>query len=152
MGLVKSILIRLGLADLKSGSDPLAIFVLDDDERRHRFFARRFEGDNLAIAETVIGAKEMLSEGVFDAIFLDHDLLPEHYETDGSEDDENTGYAIALWLARNKNIQPSSMIVVHTRNSTGGMRMAEVMRDSGRAVEYVPFPMLDHTIRNLWRR
>lgn len=152
MGLLRSILIKLRLADFKSELQPMSVFVLDDDERRHRFFNRKFETDEVAIAMTVAEAKEILTGAEFEAIFLDHDLLPEHYETDGSEDDEHTGYAIALWLSHNPDIQRPAQIIVHTRNITGGMRMAEVLRDAGRAVEYVPFPMLDHTIRNYWRR
>lgn len=152
MGLLRSILIKLKLADFKSELQPMTIFVLDDDERRHRFFDRKFEADDVTIAVTVAEAKEILIETEFEAIFLDHDLLPEHYETDGSEDDEHTGYAIALWLAHNPQIQKPAQIIVHTRNITGGMRMAEVMRDAGRAVEYVPFPMLGQAIRNMWRR
>jgi hypothetical protein len=152
MGLVKSILIKLGLADFRGELQPMTVFILDDDERRHRFFKRKFETDEVSIAMTVTEAKDILTENQFEAIFLDHDLLPEHYETDGSEDDEHTGYAIALWLAHNPDIQRPAQIVVHTRNITGGMRMAEVMRDAGRAVEYVPFPMLDQTIRNMWKR
>ncbi|NJM53439.1 MAG: hypothetical protein HC846_08630 [Blastocatellia bacterium] len=35
----------------------------------------------MTIAETVAEARKLLQESSFDAIFLDHDLLPEHYES-----------------------------------------------------------------------
>lgn len=151
MGLVRSILIRLGLADLSVERDPILVFLLDDDARRHRWFRGRFRGDEVEIAETPAEAIRMLSETAYDAVFLDHDLLPEHYDST-ERDDENTGYAVALWLSANKQIQSAATIIVHTRNSDGGIRMVETLRDAGREAEYVPFPLLDIKIRNYWQR
>ncbi|HZH35321.1 MAG TPA: cyclic-phosphate processing receiver domain-containing protein [Pyrinomonadaceae bacterium] len=149
MSIWQGFLNRLGFVDTKSGRNPIYIFVLDDDSRRHRWFRKRFEHDSLDIAETVEEAKEFLKEGVYDAVFLDHDLLPEHYE--GETDDEMTGYAIAAWLAENPKIQPAATIMVHTRNADAAVRMVEIMRKVGRSVEYVPFPMLEQRIKNYWR-
>lgn len=151
MGIIRSVLIRLGLADLSVERNPISIFLLDDDKRRHRWFIKRFDGDQVAIAETVAEARKLLQEKAYDAIFLDHDLLPDHYDSD-KHDDENTGYAIADWLSKNKSLQSAATIIVHTRNSDGGMRMVEVLRQSERNVEYVPFPMLDIKIRHYWKR
>jgi hypothetical protein len=81
MSIFRSILLRLGLVDLRAERTPIAVFLLDDDERRHRWFQKRFEGDELDIADTVEKAKELLSDTTYDAIFLDHDLLPHHYES-----------------------------------------------------------------------
>jgi hypothetical protein len=151
MKLLQSILIRFGLADLSTERSPISIFLLDDDTRRHRWFKKRFDGDEVFIAETVDQAKVLLEENSYDAIFLDHDLLPEHYDSD-TQDDENTGFAIAIWLSENKNVQSAATIIVHTRNSDGGMRMVEVLRGSARNVEYVPFPLLDTKIKHYWKR
>lgn len=144
-------LIRLGLADLRAERTPISIFLLDDDRRRHRWFQRRFEGDEIDIAETVAEAKELLEENTYDAIFLDHDLLPHHYESN-EPDDENTGYAIALWLQENKDAQRAATLIIHTRNSDAGIRMVELLRGVGREAEYVPFPLLDIKIQNYWKR
>jgi DNA-binding NtrC family response regulator len=151
MGLLQSILIRVGLADLSSERNPISIFLLDDDTRRHRWFKKRFNGDEVFIAENVNQAKELLQKNAYDAIFLDHDLLPEHYDSK-EYDDENTGFAIADWLSENKTVQSAATIIVHTRNSDGGMRMVEILRKSSRNVEYVPFPLLDTKIRHYWKR
>lgn len=151
MGIVKSILIRLGLADLRAERNPISIFLLDDDTRRHRWFVKRFDGDQVDIAENVDEAKNLLQKNSYDAVFLDHDLLPEHYESE-KWDDENTGYAIADWLSKNRNVQSATMIIVHTRNSEGGMRMVEVLRENERNVEYVPYPLLDMKIKHYWQR
>ena len=53
----------MGLADLKSERTPISVFLLDDDRRRHRWFEKRFSGDDLDIAETVEAAKSFLVEG-----------------------------------------------------------------------------------------
>ena len=95
--MLHSLLIKLGLADLRPERNPITVFLLDDDQRRHRWFAKRFEGDDMDIAETVAEAKEFLQEYNYDAIFLDHDLLPHHYESNDHDDFANTGYAIAEW-------------------------------------------------------
>jgi CheY-like chemotaxis protein len=146
------VLIKLGLADLKGERSPISIFLLDDDQRRHRWFIKRFEGDELDIAETVEEAKDLLGTYAYDAIFLDHDLLPHHYESNEHDDFGTTGYAVAEWLNENKELNRAATVIVHTRNADGAVKMVEKLRESGRQVEYVPFPMLDVKIRNYWKR
>ena len=142
---------KLGLGTARVERSPIRVFLLDDDTRRHNWFARRFEGDHLDIADTVARAREFLSDNIYDAIFLDHDLLPEHYHSQET-DDENTGYAIALWLATRPELQRASTIMVHTRNADGAIRMVEELRRAGRQAEYVPFPLLAQKIKNYWHR
>jgi hypothetical protein len=151
MGILRGVLSKLGLSNLQGERSPIRVFLLDDDTRRHVWFAKRFDGDHLDIAEDVAGAQECLSANLYDAIFLDHDLLPEHYHAD-STDDERTGYAIALWLASRPELQRASTILVHTRNADGAMRMVEELRRAGRQAEYVPFPLLAQKIKNYWHR
>jgi len=151
MGLLHSFLTKTGLIKIKAERHPIRVFLLDDDVRRHRWFAKRFKGDFIDIADNVAQAQQMLGAGSYDAIFLDHDLHPEHYHA-ASTDDERTGYAIALWLGAHPELQRASTILVHTRNADGAMRMVEELRRCGRAAEYVPFPMLAERIRSYWQR
>jgi hypothetical protein len=151
MNLLYSLLTKLGLMSIHAERHPIRVFLLDDDVRRHRWFTERFKGDHLDIAETAATALEMLQTGSYDAIFLDHDLHPEHYNSN-STDDERTGYAVALWLSANPNVHRASTIMVHTRNADGAMRMVEELRRSGRSAEYVPFPMLAERIKRYWQR
>ena len=58
MGFIRSLMIRFGLADLSSERTPIAVMLLDDDRRRHRWFTKRFDGDYLDIAENVEEAKK----------------------------------------------------------------------------------------------
>lgn len=152
MSIIRSILIRLGLADLGAERAPISVLLLDDDVRRHRWFKKRFDGDELSIAATVDEAKALLADANYDAIFLDHDLLPHHYESNNHDDFGSTGYAIAEWLHDRPELQRASTIIVHTRNADAAVRMVQKLRDAGRNVEYCAFPMLDLKIKNYWKR
>jgi hypothetical protein len=152
MGLIRSLMIRFGLADLSADRGAIAVMVLDDDVRRHRWFRKRFSGDHLDTAETVDEAKVLLAESVYDAIFLDHDLLPHHYESNEHDDFSSTGYAIAEFLSENPDLQRAATIIVHTRNADAAIPMVQKLRETGRNVEYCAFPMLDLKIKNYWKR
>lgn len=151
MGLVRSLLIKLGLSKISAERHPIRVFLLEDDKRRHRWFVKRFAGDHIDIADNVQGAQELLSTNAYDALFLDHDLHPEHYNS-ATTDDQRTGYAIATWLAANPELQRASTIFVHTRNADGAIRMVEELRRAGRAAEFVPFPLLGERIKHYWKR
>jgi hypothetical protein len=147
MGLVERLKHKFGLANPHSGRHPIRIFLLEDDPRRCEWFAKRFKGDHLDIAREVSLAKELLSTRSYDSIFLDHDLMPEHYGATDS-DDERTGYAIASYLAANPELQRSATIMVHSFNADGAMRMVEELREAGRHVDYVPFHFLEERLKN----
>lgn len=152
MGVFRSLLIRMGLADVSAERAAISVFLLDDDYRRHAWFEKRFKGDALDIAENVGEAKSLLASTSYDAIFLDHDLLPHHYESNDHDDYANTGFAIAEWLNENPALQRAATIIVHTRNADAAIPMVQTLRESGRNVEYCAFPMLDLKIRNYWKR
>jgi hypothetical protein len=151
MTLWQSLLRKLGLENARAERHPIRVFLLDDDERRHRWFTARFQGDFIDIANNVTEALQLLSASSYDAIFLDHDLHPEHYHAE-STDDERTGYAVAAWLCSNPERQRASTILVHTRNADGAMRMVEELRRAGRSADYVPFPLLAERIKSYWSR
>ncbi len=151
MRVLHSLLEKIGLNKTAIERHPIRVFLLDDDSRRHKWFAVRFKGDFIHVAKNVAQAQKLLSENSYDAIFLDHDLHPEHYAS-FDHDDERTGYAVATWLASNPELQRGSTILVHTRNADGAMRMVEEMRRAGRSAEYVPFPMLAERIKHYWKR
>lgn len=151
MSLVRALMTRLGLYSVAAERHPIRVFLLEDDKRRHQWFVKRFQGDVIDIADNVAEAKELLKANPYDALFLDHDLHPEHYNSP-TTDDERTGYAIAAWLATHTELQRASTIIVHTRNADGAIRMVEELRRAGRAAEFVPFPMLAEKIKRYWQR
>jgi hypothetical protein len=151
MGLFERLKHKFGLRDAHSDRHPIRIFLLEDDERRCEWFAKRFKGDQLDIVQDVPQAKELLSTRSYDSIFLDHDLIPEHYGATES-DDERTGYAIASFLATHPELQRAATIMVHSFNADGAMRMVEELRGAGRQAEYIPFHFLEERIKHYWPR
>ena len=69
MSLWESLRRKLGLNSERGERHPIRVFLLDDDERRHRWFATRFKGDFIDIASNVTEAQQLLSAGSYDAIF-----------------------------------------------------------------------------------
>jgi CheY-like chemotaxis protein len=151
MGALQGLLDKLGLGDFLAPREPLRIFLLDDDVLRHEWFARQFKGDSLDVAVDPTEAIALLSKESYDLIFLDHDLLPEHYHAE-VRDDARTGYAVALWLAEQPAKQPAATVVVHTRNAEGAFRMVELLRRAGRQAEHIPYTILPTKIKGLRQR
>ena len=151
MGIWNGLLAKLGIQSARVERSPIRVFLLDDDRRRHDWFEERFRGDLLDITDNIEDARKLLEQRQYDALFLDHDLLPEHYHS-RTTDDDKTGYALATWLAARPELQRASTILVHTRNADGAMRMVEELRRAGRNAEYVPFPLLAQKIKNYWQR
>jgi len=142
---------RFGLANPHAGRHPIRIFLLEDDERRCDWFNKRFKGDSIDIVCEVAEARELLETNNYDSIFLDHDLMPEHYGSDET-DDERTGYAIASFLAARPDLQRAATITVHSFNAEGALRMVEELRRAGRQADYIPFHFLEERLKNFWPR
>ena len=151
MSILQGLLHKIGLGNGAGGRAPARVFLLDDDTLRHEWFARQFKGHQLDVAVEPARAVELLSKNYYDLIFLDHDLLPEHYYAE-EFDDERSGYAVARWLAETPARHAASSIIVHTRNADGALRMVELLRAVGRQAEHVPFPMLAPKIKQLRRQ
>lgn len=151
MSLIDRLKQRFGLNSPHAGRHPIRIFLLEDDERRCEWFTRRFKGDTIDIACEIPQARELLETNNYDSIFLDHDLMPEHYGSD-VPDDERTGYAIASFLAARPDLQRAATIMVHSFNADGALRMVEELRRAGRQADYVPFHFLEERLKNFWPR
>ena len=149
MTILQGLLNKIGLG-ASHERRPLRVFLLDDDTLRHEWFARQFKGAHLDLAVDPARAVELLSANHYDLIFLDHDLLPEHYYAEGF-DDERSGYAVARWLAENPARLAAATIIAHTRNADGALRMVELLRRTGRQAEHVPYQMLGPRIKQLRR-
>jgi CheY-like chemotaxis protein len=148
MGILQGLLNKVGLGHVLARRVPLRVFLLDDDVLRHEWFAKQFAGDQLDVAADPARAIELLSSSHYDLIFLDHDLLPEHYYAE-SFDDERSGYAVARWLTERPERCSAAHIIAHTRNADGALRMVELLRSVGRPAEHVPFHMLAPKIKRL---
>lgn len=124
-----------------AGLPVMRILIVEDDETRCSWFREKLAGAELDVTCDVGQAKGWLAERDYQMIFLDHDLIEEHYFAI-ELDDEKTGYAVAAWLAANPDRQRDATILVHSLNYSGADRMLAVMRDGGREAEHVPFPYM----------
>ncbi|HJQ34851.1 MAG TPA: cyclic-phosphate processing receiver domain-containing protein [Pyrinomonadaceae bacterium] len=150
MSILSGLLHKIGLGNGAGEQHPARVFLLDDDTLRHEWFAKQFKGHQLDVAMEPARAVELLSTNYYDLIFLDHDLLPEHYYAE-EFDDERSGYAVARWLAATPTRHAAANIIVHTRNADGALRMVELLRSVGRQAEHVPFHLLAPKIKQLRR-
>ena len=122
------------------------VLVVEDDETRCSWFRARLAGAEVDITCDVAQAVAWLGERDYAAVLLDHDLTDAHYRSN-EPDDERTGYAVALWLARHPDRQRDATLIVHSLNYTGAARMVETLRAAGRDAEHVPFPYLQTGLR-----
>jgi hypothetical protein len=99
----------------------MKILVLDDSKRRQIKFKELFIGDSVDIAENIEEAKVFLSNYIYDQIYLDHDLLPEHY---GYDCYDGTGKELVDWIIENES-NINSEIIVHSFNDSGAKYMVE---------------------------
>src|SRR6266851_4658343 len=60
MNFIQRLLSKFGLANAHADRHPIRIFLLEDDERRCEWFAKRFKGDELDVACDVEQAKELM--------------------------------------------------------------------------------------------
>lgn len=114
---------------------------MEDDDRRRSWFDERFAQYERDMTDDVSVAVRWLMERDYALIFLDHDLLIEHYEFEMA-DDGFTGYVVASWLAEHPERQPEAQIIVHSLNYSGSDRMVQCLQKAGRRAEHVPFPYL----------
>lgn len=104
------------------GLEGKRILVLDDDEGRHRVFARALVGNAVDHVRTVFEAIRAFRRVSYDAAFLDHDLGGEQMVGSGP----GTGYAVAEWLAAHPENCPP-VVFVHSYNPVGVANMRRVL-------------------------
>ena len=104
-----------------------AVFILEDDEYRIKWFKEIFKDvPTLYITKQPGTAIEVLNQQVFDILFLDHDLENDAYEAfeEGREPQkELTGLYVAEQLKDTKN--RDTHCIIHSMNPSGAANMAK---------------------------
>lgn len=109
----------------------MKILVLEDSEKRIKWFREKFGNEELFIATNVEIAKRNFEWfQPFDMIFLDHDLDGRVYV---ESNEKNTGYQFAKYLAE-KGVD-SERVILHTMNQVGAGNMKSALPNS----IYIPF-------------
>ena len=120
------------------------VLVLEDDPVRLAWFLSEFPGATVAhTASAAILALEGM--GDFAIVFLDHDLLPEHYSLLAYgvlADERGTGSEVSAWLRDHPLYSRDAIVVLHSMNAEGSNRMAGHLREANRLFRVSPFPLL----------
>lgn len=109
-----------------------SILVLDDMDHRLDRFKRVFDNSlyGVCYCKTAAKANGMLSYRKYDLLFLDHDLLPEHYGKEHllPEHDATTGFAVVKHLIENVPQENwPAQIILHSLNQKGVLRMYDTL-------------------------
>lgn len=119
----------------------MKILILEDGSQRVQWF-RKTLGEDIWCVSTPESAIDVLKiHNDFDTIYLDHDLLPEHYFQD-TNCNKTTGLAVAEFLASHPENNPEAKILIHSRNCSGVGRMVAALVRGNRAVTAHPFHIL----------
>ncbi len=120
----------------------MKILLLEDNLERVAWFKKHLTKDIVYHTEEPLVAIELLKMNRdIDRIYLDHDLLSEHYVED-TNCDITTGLAVAKFLADNPKNNPNVEIIIHSKNWNGVGRMASVLVYGNRKVLLYPFSIM----------
>jgi CheY-like chemotaxis protein len=103
------------------------ILVLEDDGERGMFFMDTLPGHRLSITNNAPVAVGMLSEELFDVIFLDHDLGGQTYV---ASSEENCGMEVVRHLEECPGVNKDTLVIIHSWNVAAAQVMAQRLKDS----------------------
>lgn len=115
----------------------MKILILDDYQKRHDIFTRKYIGHILTHVFTAQEAINALKTTKFDLIQLDHDLEG-FYEYNFSH--ENSGSTVAEFIRLH--LDPKyypTQIIIHSWNTEGADFMLKAIKEVNIPVEYIPF-------------
>ena len=115
----------------------MRILVVDDDQSRHDFFRKAYNGMDDIIVQSYDYDNALLelssTPTSFDLMFLDHDLSLDTIMCDPHNTYEKTGSDIAKFIARE--INPSDCvgleIYCHSMNPYGRVNMVNILSKAG---------------------
>lgn len=119
------------------------ILILEDDVHRVRKFHWKLVNHTLTVFDNANAFKAFLKENheSIDVILLDHDLEGRQFVPSS---EENTGYAVAKFIKEAG--YKFQQIIIHSMNPYGAEAMYNVLKDSAKTVEKIPFPILIESI------
>ncbi len=133
----------------------MRILILDDDDIRHKEFAKRFAGHDVKhVMSHTAAMVALIEDEPYDLVHLDHDLndfVEYNPGFPGQGHIEFTGMDTAVFitnrLAYNK--QPGR-IVIHSWNPAGAQRMLRHLQHEGiQSTTYEPFTPAPKTLSEI---
>jgi len=135
----------------------MRILIVEDSEDRLNWFRYQAIGIVTDIAKTAAEGLEFLKQNEYTQVFLDHDLADHHYVAvfEGLESDiydEETGFAVAKFLADNSDKSKDAEIIVHSLNEYASERMMNELIKAGRKPTRIPFTALRTAYGHMGRK
>lgn len=122
----------------------MKVFILEDDPIRIGQFMEWLRGDDITCADSCTQAYKF--EPPYDLIFLDHDL-------GGRQLEEHEDDGLAFVRLIKDQINPDALVVIHSYNPDGALRMFDELFDYGVLTLRQPFgPKLKDIIAGVSRR
>lgn len=120
----------------------MKILIIEDLNSRITLFLKGIHknqpNSSVYSCSTLADAQVHFLGNKFDIVFLDHDLLDEHYDLE-SLSYSGTGSEICSWLAGSGIGKRNKLYVIHSLNSKGAERMHRYLSDAGLNVIKEPF-------------
>jgi len=113
--------------------DKKHILILDDQAERHQAFDKLLsQSANLTHVYTYHDAVAALESGVFDVVYLDHDIADYGASPIGYGERELTGADVALYMSRvlDSSKRPQR-VVIHSANPVGAANIAVTLETAG---------------------
>ncbi len=102
----------------------MKILILEDNPVRIKIFNEMFQDMTVFVTEDTKECIDLLTNGKWDALFLDHDLAGTQNVPSGP----GTGYEVACFLKHNSKYAPS-LVIVHSHNVKGSTKMLEALSE-----------------------
>lgn len=117
----------------------MRILILEDSKRRVRKIKKQFSMHRLTFFEDACEAIDHVRSNPFDydAFFLDHDLGNKIL---CSRRNKNTGlFFVKSILEEIRSSKTLGLIIIHSWNPIGAMRMKRVLKGCGKIVRWFPY-------------
>lgn len=102
----------------------MRILFIDDSPERTKEFKGNAIGHNVTCAADFRQACHALEGEPFDLIYLDHDLLPEHYEKYCAK---GTGTELASMIAAQSRKHQKTTVILHSLSHRGRKEMSQIL-------------------------
>ncbi len=105
----------------------MRVLVLENDPARLPWFEQTY--GRVVWVKTVPDAIRALQDGLFDYLYLDHDL----------DTEPAVGRDVATWLIKHPHVLPALRTVSHSVNQVSGPKIARELEAAGRSACWIPY-------------
>jgi hypothetical protein len=129
----------------------MKILILDDDDGRHKIFAKLLRGHEVTHARRYSDFYKSVSNGPSKLVYLDYDLhiangSPSMYKTKSGAYKPFTGLDAAKLLAAVPKKQRPDFVIVHSMNESGAKKIMAVLGRAKIPFTRIAFPEIQSSL------